>query len=133
MKGEGVGPITATALVATVGDATAVHHGRQFAAWVSLVPNQFSTGGKPGLGRITQRGNVSGRTLLIHGARAGLQLPPEADGRQAWVGGGHPPAPRGQPRRRRLSRQARSHSVGVIGRGGKSIKWPPKRTSLYRG
>jgi transposase len=70
MQVEGVGPITATAVGATVGDAKAFHHGRQFAAWLGLVPKQFSTGGKPLLGRITKRGNVYLRTLLIHGARA---------------------------------------------------------------
>ena len=69
MQLEGVGPITATAVVATVGDAKAFHHGRQFAAWLGLVPKQFSTGGKSVLGRITKRGNVYLRTLLIHGAR----------------------------------------------------------------
>jgi transposase len=53
MKVEGVGPITATAVVATVGDAKAFHPGRQFAAWLGLVPKPFSTGGKPVLGRIT--------------------------------------------------------------------------------
>lgn len=70
MQVEGVGPITATAVVATVGDAKAFSHGRQFAAWLGLVPKQCSTGGKPRLGSITKRGNVYLRTLLIHGARA---------------------------------------------------------------
>jgi len=73
MAVEGVGPITATAVVATVGNARAFPHGRQFAAWLGLVPKQFSTGGKPLLGRITKRGNVYLRTLLIQGARAVLQ------------------------------------------------------------
>jgi transposase len=50
MQGEGGGPLTATASVATVGDATAFQHGRQFAAGLGVGPNQFSTGGKPGLG-----------------------------------------------------------------------------------
>jgi len=70
---EGVGPITATAIVATVGEATAFSHGRQFAAWLGLGPKQGSTGGKPRLGPITTRGNVDLRTLLIHGARSVLQ------------------------------------------------------------
>ncbi|MGE0827396.1 MAG: IS110 family transposase [Candidatus Binatia bacterium] len=86
MKVEGVGPITATALVATVGDATAFHHGRQFTAWLGLVPKQFSTGGKPVRGRITKRGNVSLRTLLIHGARAVLQhTGNRTDAKRVWV------------------------------------------------
>jgi transposase len=58
MQVEGVGPMTATAIVATVGDAKAFHHGRPFAAWFGLVPQQPSTGGKTVLGRITKQGNV---------------------------------------------------------------------------
>lgn len=86
MQVEGVGPITATAVVATVGDAKVFHHGRQFAAWLGLVPKQFSTGGKPVLGRITKRGKVYLRTLLIHGARAVLQLTPQrTDAKSVWV------------------------------------------------
>lgn len=83
---EGVGPITATAVVATVGDATTFHHGRQFAAWLGLVPKQFSTGGKPVLGHITKRGNVYIRTLLIHGVRALLRYTPKRpDPKSQWV------------------------------------------------
>lgn len=86
MAVEGVGPITATAVVATVGDATAFPHGRQFAAWLGLVPKQFSTGGKPVLGRITKQGNVYLRTLLIHGARAVLQSTARrTDAKSVWV------------------------------------------------
>jgi transposase len=86
---EGVGPITATAVVATVGDARAFQHGRQFAAWLGLVPKQFSTGGKPLLGRITKRGNVDLRTLLIHGARAVLQSTAQrTDTKRVWVEAG---------------------------------------------
>ena len=88
MRVEGVGPITATAVVATVGDAKAFAHGRQFAAWLGLVPKQFSTGGKPLLGRITQRGNVYLRTLLIQGARAVLQCTAKrTDIKSIWVEG----------------------------------------------
>ena len=68
----GVGPITASAVVASVGDAKLFRNGRQFAAWLGLVPRQFSTGGKPVLGRITKQGDVYLRTLLIHGARSAL-------------------------------------------------------------
>jgi transposase len=86
MKVEGVGPITATALVATVGDAKAFHHGRQFAAWLGLVPKQFSTGGKPVLGRITKHGNVYLRTLLVHGARSVLRFTTQrTDAKSVWV------------------------------------------------
>jgi transposase len=68
----GVGPITASAIVASVGDAKLFKNGRQFAAWLGLVPRQYSTGGKPILGRITKRGDVYLRTLLVHGARSAL-------------------------------------------------------------
>ena len=68
----GVGPITASAIVASVGDAKLFKNGRQFAAWLGLVPRQYSTGGKAVLGRITKRGDVYLRTLLIHGARSAL-------------------------------------------------------------
>jgi len=68
----GVGPITASAIVASVGDARLFKNGRQFAAWLGLVPRQYSTGGKAILGRITKRGDVYLRTLLIHGARSAL-------------------------------------------------------------
>jgi transposase len=73
MQVEGVGPMTATAVVATIGEGHAFQHRRQFAAWLGLVPKQHSTGGKTVLGRITKHGNVYLRTLLIHGARAVLQ------------------------------------------------------------
>jgi len=86
MQVEGVGPITATAMVATVGDAKAFSHGRQFAAWLGLVPKQFSSGGKSVLGRITKHGNVYLRTLLIHGARAVLQSTAKrTNAKSVWV------------------------------------------------
>ena len=68
----GVGPITASAIVASVGDAKLFKNGRQFAAWLGLAPRQYSTGGRAILARITKRGDVYLRTLLIHGARSAL-------------------------------------------------------------
>lgn len=68
----GIGMITASAIVATVGNGRDFRNGRQFAAWLGLVPRQYSTGGKPKLGRITKRGDVYLRTLLVHGARSEL-------------------------------------------------------------
>lgn len=68
----GIGLLTATALVATVGNAGAFRSGREFAAFVGLVPRQSGTGGKIRLGRISKRGDPHQRTLLIHGARAVL-------------------------------------------------------------
>lgn len=66
----GVGPLTASAVVATVGDAMAFKNGRQFAAWLGLVPRQHSSGGKQNLLGISKRGDGYLRCLLIHGARA---------------------------------------------------------------
>jgi transposase len=86
----GVGPTTAAAMVASVGDAKDFRNGRQFAAWLGLTPRQHSTGGKTRLGRITRRGDAYLRTLLILGARSTLQSalrkPPEARHRlQQWI------------------------------------------------
>jgi transposase len=58
MQVEGVGPLTATAVVAPVGEGQAFPQGRQFAAWLGLVPTQPSRGGKTVLGRMTKQGNV---------------------------------------------------------------------------
>jgi transposase len=66
----GIGPITATALLASLGDGKAFASARQVAAWLGLVPRQDSSGGKPRLLGISKRGDVYLRTLLIHGARA---------------------------------------------------------------
>ena len=82
----GIGPVTATALVATVGDARQFKNGRQFAAWLGLVPRQYSTGGKVRLGRITKQGDVYLRTLLIHGTRAVLaRLHERTDRGSSWA------------------------------------------------
>jgi transposase len=69
----GVGPLTASAITASISDGHEFANGRQFAAWLGLVPRQYSTGGKPRLGRITKRGDPYLRTLLMLGARAVLQ------------------------------------------------------------
>ena len=69
----GVGPITADAVVATIGSAQSFANGRQFAAWLGLVPMQYSSGGRTHLGRISCRGDGYLRTLLIQGARSSLQ------------------------------------------------------------
>jgi transposase len=69
----GIGPITASAVVASVGRAAEFSNGRQFAAWLGLTPRQYSSGGKTRLGHITRRGDPYLRTLLILGARAVLQ------------------------------------------------------------
>ncbi|MEW7987358.1 MAG: IS110 family transposase [Candidatus Thiodiazotropha endolucinida] len=69
-KLPGIGPLTATALVANIGDPGVFKNGRQMAAWLGLVPRQFSTGGKPKLGGISKRGDTYLRTLLVHGGRS---------------------------------------------------------------
>jgi transposase len=69
----GIGPLTASALVASIGDARNFKNGRQLSAWLGLVPRQRSSGGKPTLLGISKRGDVYLRTLLIHGARSTLQ------------------------------------------------------------
>lgn len=68
----GVGLLTATAAVATMGQASTFKSGREFAAWIGLVPAQTGTGGKVRLLGISKRGDTYLRTLLIHGARAVL-------------------------------------------------------------
>ncbi len=73
MKIRGIGPTTALAIVATVGNAREFHNGRQFAAWIGLVPRQYSTGGKPRLGHISKQGDPYLRSLLVQGARSVLQ------------------------------------------------------------
>jgi transposase len=70
----GIGPITASALVASIGDAKNFDNGRQLAAWLGLVPRQHSSGGKQTLLGISKRGDTYLRTLLIHGARAVIRV-----------------------------------------------------------
>ena len=70
----GIGPITATALVASIGDAKNFKNGRELAAWLGLVPRQHSSGGKSLLLGISKRGDTYLRTLLIHGARAVIRF-----------------------------------------------------------
>jgi transposase len=69
----GIGPITASAVVATVGNARDFRNGRQMAAWAGLVPRQSSSGGKERLGSITRRGDRYLRALLTQGARSTMQ------------------------------------------------------------
>jgi transposase len=73
MQEQGIGPITASAFIATVGDPAHYRNGRQLSASLGIVPRQHSTGGKPVLLGISKRGDSYLRMLLIHGARAVLQ------------------------------------------------------------
>lgn len=82
----GVGALTATALVASIGDAKGFANGRQLAAWLGLVPRQRSTGGKALLLGISKRGDTYLRTLLILGARAAMRVAERQSGGQArWL------------------------------------------------
>ena len=85
---NGIGPVTASAIVATVGNAHGFRNGRQFAAWLGLTPRQYSTGGRNRLGRISKRGDVYLRTLLVHGARSELMhTPRRTDAKSRWAEG----------------------------------------------
>lgn len=83
---DGIGPITASAVVATAGNASVFKNGRQFAAWLGLVPRQYSSGGKNKLGRITKQGDRYLRMLLIHGARTVLLMSSRGRGQHSdWI------------------------------------------------
>ena len=82
----GIGPVTATALVAAVGNGAAFQKGREMAAWIGLVPREHSTGGKQKLLGIGKQGNGYLRRLFIQGARAVLQQrTSQAAGLQVWL------------------------------------------------
>lgn len=83
----GIGPITASALVATIGDAKNFDNGRQVAAWLGLVPRQHSSGGKQNLLGISKRGDIYLRTLLIHGARSVIHWESRTPDACSWVSG----------------------------------------------
>ncbi len=84
----GIGVLSATALVAAIGDGRTFARGRDLAAWLGLVPRQATTGGKPRLLGISKRGNAYLRRLLIHGARAALpSLSGGATPLGAWLRG----------------------------------------------
>jgi len=83
---EGIGLLTATAIVAAMSDGKVFQNGRQFAAWLGLVPKQHSSGGKPRLLGISKRGDPYLRTLLIHGARSVVyRACRKKDVRSVWI------------------------------------------------
>jgi transposase len=84
-KIPGIGPLTATAMIATVGDARQFENSRQLAAWLGIVPRQHSTGGKARLLGISKRGDRYLRTLLIHGARAVIRMAERKPDTETWV------------------------------------------------
>jgi transposase len=82
----GIGPLIATAIVAAIGNGAAFHKGREFSAWLGLVPRQHSTGGKARLFGISKRGNSYLRKLLVHGARfAALRVKRERSPFGPWL------------------------------------------------
>lgn len=83
---EGVGPVTATAMVASVGNARVFSGARQFAAWLGLTPRQYSSGGRSRLGQMTKRGDCYLRKLLVHGARSRLRhVDRRTDSKSIWA------------------------------------------------
>jgi transposase len=84
-KVPGIGPLTASALVATIGDAKNFDNGRQLAAWLGLVPRQHSSGGKPTLLGMSKRGDSYVRTLLIHGARSVIYRATQRADANSWL------------------------------------------------
>jgi len=82
----GIGPLTATALIAAIGNGAAFRKGREFAAWVGLVPREHSTGGKQKLLGISKRGNCYLRKLFVQGARAVLKYrDKQCSGLKHWL------------------------------------------------
>jgi len=75
----GIGPVTASAMVATVGDFRQFRNGAQFGAWLGLTPKQNSSGGKSSLGGVTKRGDMYLRTLLIQGAKSAVMTAHKRD------------------------------------------------------
>ena len=87
-KIPGIGPLGASALVASIADANSFANGRQLSAWLGLVPRQHSSGGKPALLGISKRGDVYLRTLLIHGARSAIRAAQrKAVNTNVWLAG----------------------------------------------
>jgi transposase len=83
---KGIGPITASALIASVGDFKQFRNGAQFGAWLGLTPKQNSSGGKTSLGGITKRGDMYLRMLLIQAARSAvLSADKRSDPISQWV------------------------------------------------
>ena len=83
---EGIGPITASAAVAMVGDARSFRNGRQMAAWIGVTPKEHSSGETRRLGGMTKRGDPYLRTLLVHGARAAVRSALRKDDpRSRWI------------------------------------------------
>jgi transposase len=116
-KIPGIGPLTASAIAATVPDASLFRSGREFAAWLGLAPRQKSTGGKQRLGRITHQGDAYIRRLLIIGAQSALQRSKEVR-ENAWV-------------QRLLGRCARLKVAVALANKTARIAWALMRNGRY--
>ena len=114
MTVPGIGVLTATALVAAVGDPSKFRNGREMAAWLGLVPRQRSTGGRTTLLGISKRGDRYLRTLLIHGARSTLRFAPQRTGPAQLLGGGCRGAPGAQHCRGGVGQSKRANRVGFV-------------------
>lgn len=109
LKLQGIGPITATALVSEIADARVFRNGRQMSAYVGLVPRQFTTGGKVRLGPIGKRGNRYLRQLLIHGARTVIRhVGVKPDRTSQWI---------------RALIERRGHNKAVVALANKQARW----------
>jgi transposase len=86
-KIPGIGPLAASALVASIADAKSFDNGRQVSAWLGLVPRQCSSGGKSTLLGMSKRGDAYLRTLLIHGARSAILSAQRAAKTNQWLSG----------------------------------------------
>lgn len=86
MKIDGIGPITASAITATVGDAKTFKNGREMSDWLGLVPKQNSSGNKVRLSGISKRGDNYVRKLLVHGARSVVNVCEKKEDRNnIWI------------------------------------------------
>lgn len=108
---EGIGPQTATAYYATVGDATQFRRGREVSAWLGLVPKQHASGEHRYQMGISKRGNVYLRTLLIHGARAMVQRAEHMQG------------PRGRWLRKRIAASGKNKAAVALANKNARLLW----------
>jgi len=108
----GVGGLISAALAAHVPDPSMFRSGRDFAAWLGLVPRQNSSGGKERLGRITKQGNPYLRRLLVLGATASLAVAPQTARSIGSLDQAAPAAPAGAARYRGACQQVGAHRLG---------------------
>lgn len=121
MTMPGLGELTATALVSAVSEAAQCNNGRQFAAWLGLVPRPHSTGGKARLWGISQRGDSDLRTLLGHGARSSLRwVDRQRDRRSQWA-------------RSRLERRGWNRAAVALAPKNARVAWVLLRTDQVYG